>query len=73
MKTIGRDKIRKEPLDHDCYSAKTTRNEFGMDDNRVFCLGLLNECDDIQIKCIRCRAFVDNAEPLKVGDVNDSD
>ena len=63
MKTIGRDKIRKQPLDHDCYYAKTTRNEFGNDDNRVFCFGLLNECDDIKKKCRICPAFVDNAKP----------
>lgn len=63
MKTIGRDKIRKRPLDHDCYDAKTTRNEFGIDDNRVFCYGLLNKSDDVQKKCINCPAFVDNAKP----------
>ncbi len=65
MKTIGRDKIRKKPLDHACYRANTTRHEFGEDDNRVFCFGLLDELDDIQFDCLVCPAYVQNAKPPK--------
>ena len=63
MKTIGRDKIRKKPLEHDCYSAKTSRHEYGNDDNRVFCYGLYNEADCLMYKCMICPAHVYNAEP----------
>ena len=68
MKTIGRDKIRGKHMDGDCYSAKTTRHEFGENDNRVFCYGLMDSADNILPKCLKCKAYVDNATPLTNGD-----
>lgn len=66
MKTIGRDKLRGKPLDHECYSAHTTRHEYGMDDNRVFCHGFTDAMTDIPLdKCIACGAFIENAKPPK--------
>ena len=66
MKTIGRDKVRGKPLNHDCYSARISRHEFGMDDPRVFCFGLYTEMgDDIQTDCVTCKAYVGNAKPPK--------
>ena len=66
MKTIGRDKIRGKRLDHDCYAANITRNEYGPEDHRVFCFGLYDPMYDEPIKkCKLCAAFIDNAEPPK--------
>ena len=36
--TIGRDKIRKKPLEHFCYKAETVRD--GQDKREVYCRGL---------------------------------
>ena len=68
MKTIGRDKIRGKRMEHDCYSAKTSRHEFGEDDPRVFCHGLLDTADNILPKCLKCKAYTYNATPLTNGD-----
>ena len=65
IKTIGRDKVRGKPLDHDCYKAHTSR-EYGPDDPRVFCYGLEDMMtDELLKKCKLCKAHVSNAEPLK--------
>lgn len=65
VKTIGRDKVRGKPLDHICYKAKISRYEYGPDDPRVFCYGM-EDCmtDELLHRCRRCKAYVDNAEPL---------
>ena len=64
MKTIGRDKLRGKPLDYECYSAHTTRHEYGENDNRVFCYGFTDSMTDIPLtKCMLCKAFINNAEP----------
>ena len=43
MKTVGRDKIRKKPLEHFCYQAEIIRD--GEDNMYVYCRGVnLNEC-----------------------------
>lgn len=68
MKRVNRSQLRGKPLDDDCKKARTTTNEYGENDNRVFCYGLF-DCMyiDIADKCIKCKAYVDNAEPLESG------
>lgn len=67
MKKITRANLRGKPLDRECYRANRTTNEYGKDDNRVFCFGLYSEFSDTDIdeKCLKCKAYVDNAEPLE--------
>lgn len=66
VKTIGRDKVRGKPLDHDCYNARISRYEYGPDDPRVFCYGLIDMMNDELIdKCRKCAAHVDNIKPIE--------
>ena len=67
MKTISRAEMRGKPLDKDCKRAYIAKHEYGPNDNRCFCNGLYAEWSDCEIneKCIDCKAFVENAEPLK--------
>lgn len=64
---MNRSQLRGKPLDKACKTAKTTTNEFGENDDRVFCYGLYEEQSqtDICDKCLKCNAFVNNAEPPK--------
>lgn len=64
MKTINRAQLRGKPLDSLCKRARTTRHEYGMHDNRVFCYGLY-DCmtEEILDSCKNCKAHIDNAEP----------
>jgi hypothetical protein len=69
---VTRRKLRGKPLDYDCKTAVPTTNEFGVDDDRVFCYGLYREQSETEIcdKCLNCNAFVGNAthvERLKGG------
>lgn len=67
MKKVNRAKLRGKPLDSDCKSANTTTGEFGSDDKRVFCYGIIDAMnDEYLMKCKECGAFVYNAEPLEV-------
>lgn len=69
---ISRAKLRGCNLDEDCKRANTTTNEYGLDDNRVFCHGLYNcRTDEIIEKCLRCKAFLYNAKPLVKEKQND--
>lgn len=54
-------------MDIDCRSAVPATNEYGVDDDRVFCYGLYKEQSETEIcnKCRKCKAFVENATPLK--------
>lgn len=53
-------------LDKDCKKAHTTSHEYGLDDGRVFCYGLIDlSNDELLEKCKICKANVENAEPLK--------
>ncbi len=55
-------------MNGDCYKANTTTNEFGKNDNRVFCFGLYEDkTDEIRDECLECMANVLNAEPPKKG------
>lgn len=66
VKTIRRDKVRCKPLDDDCYKAKISRYEYGPDDPRVYCYGLMDMMTDELInKCKMCKAHVSNAIPYK--------
>lgn len=69
---ISRAKLRGKPLDEDCKKAMRSTHEFGENDYRVFCYGLYEEMSDwkIQQKCINCKAYYCNAEPLEGGGTN---
>lgn len=58
---ISREKLRGKKLDKDC---KTAHTEHSLDDDRVFCLGLIDlSNDELLEKCEICKAYVDNSEP----------
>ena len=62
---ISRAKIRGEKLDDDCKKANITKHEYGKSDNRCFCYGYMDCMTRLPLeKCIKCKAFVDNAKPL---------
>ena len=65
----SRAKLRGKPLDSDCMRAYRTTHEYGMEDDRVYCYGLLEGMGDwsIRKKCRTCGAYVDNATPLEGG------
>ena len=61
---INRAKIRGKKLDEDCKRAYTTTNEYGSDDDRVFCYGLIDySTDDLIEKCRNCKALTYNSTP----------
>ena len=66
-KRITRPMLRGSPLDPECRKAYLTHNEYGPDDNRVFCFGICDDMTDwkIQDKCLQCGAYVGNAKPPK--------
>ena len=67
MKKVNRAVLRGKPLDRDCKSACTTTGEYGNDDRRVFCYGIIDAMNDEYLtKCKECGAFVYNAKPLEV-------
>lgn len=60
----GRAAQRGKPLDPFCKSAHISRYEYGAEDKRCFCYGLISmETDDYFEECIKCGAFVDNVTP----------
>lgn len=67
----NRAKLRGKPLDADCKTAQTTTHEYGPNDDRVFCYGLYDKRYDAPIdKCYGCKAFVENATPLRPIELN---
>lgn len=63
---ISRAKIRGKKLDEDCKIACTSTNEYGQDDDRVFCYGrVYYSTDELIEKCKNCKALVWNATPLE--------
>ena len=59
MKTIGRDKIRKKPLDPECYAAEISRQE----DGKIYCYGYIRKIDGMHRrwwKCGYCPAMIEN-------------
>ncbi|MDQ0204097.1 hypothetical protein [Pectinatus haikarae] len=68
-KTISRAVMRGKSLDADCKRAKISRYEYGPNDNRCFCYGLIDLRTDCLIdKCIQCSAYACNATPLEDAD-----
>lgn len=68
MNKVSRDKLRGKPLDDDCINLRPhiTTHEFGQEDNRCYCRGLYNPSyEEIDEKCQKCGAFVNNAVPLE--------
>ena len=52
-----RAQLRGAMLLPDCYRARITKHECGLDDERCYCLGLFDE-DRVQLeKCYACGAF----------------
>ena len=71
---ISRGTLRGKSLDSDCYKARTSSNEYGAEDNRVFCYGLM-DCmtEEMLNKCRECKANVINAEPPKGAEKEQND
>ena len=67
IKMVHRAILRGEKLDDDCRKASITINEYGPQDNRIFCYGLADCSTESYLeKCINCGAFINNAKPLGV-------
>ena len=65
MKKIDRAILRGKPVDEDCNKAKRTTHEWGQNDNRIFCYGLIDiRHDEVMSKCTECGAYVCNAISL---------
>ena len=63
---MSRNELRGKPLFLFCYKANTTKNEFGKDDNRIFCYGLNDSSTEELIdECKKCKANVIYAEPIE--------
>lgn len=62
MKRVSRAQLRGKPLDKDCYGCNISKNEYGPNDNRCFCYGLVDPGGDSIDKCRGCGAFADNAK-----------
>lgn len=61
---INRAKLRGKKLDEDCKSCYTSSHEYGLDDDRVFCYGIVDySTDELIEKCKICKALVWNATP----------
>lgn len=59
--------LRGKPLDKECYRAYTTTQEYGPDDDRTLCYGMMDDMtDDYLHECLVCGALVWNAKPLEV-------
>ena len=66
MKNLrGRAKLKGTNLEDDCKKATITTHEYGLNDNRKFCLGLYEiSTKETLEKCRNCGAFAYNAKPL---------
>lgn len=63
---MNRVQLRGEPLEGFCKKAKTTTNEYGLEDKRIFCYGWIdNLTGDYLDECRFCGAHVYNAKPLE--------
>lgn len=59
----GRAQTRGKPLDKDCKIAIISMHEYGTENNRKFCYGLMDMSTEEPLeKCKECKAFVNNAE-----------
>ena len=63
---MNRAELRGRKLKSFCRRAKITKNEYGKDDNRIFCYGLACAMTEELVKeCKECKANVIHAEPLE--------
>ena len=63
----GRAKQRGKPLEWFCKSATISKNEYGENDDRCFCHGLIDlQTDCVLDECYKCGAYAINAEPPEV-------
>lgn len=63
---VSRDILRGRPLLDMCKDRPDIlrRNEYGDDDNRIFCGGFVDKSTDSYLdECVNCGAWVYNAEP----------
>lgn len=61
---------RGKPLDGDCKRANISNYEYGPDDHRNFCLGIMDmSTEEIIDKCRECGAYALNAKPMKEGQI----
>jgi len=66
MKKINRSELRGKPLYKNCSKAKRTTNEYGPQDNRIFCYGLNDmTTDELIDQCKECKAHVSFAEEIR--------
>ena len=57
-KTINRKMLRNAPLLPFCGNAHTTRHEYGPDDNRVYCYGVIDMAtDEYLVACKKMPGF----------------
>ena len=63
--SYGRPYLTGKELDADCLKARVSHFEYGKEDRRVYCYGLCDGNEELLEKCGKCKAFVDNATPLK--------
>ncbi len=71
MKRLDRADLRGCPLDKDCYEAYRCSHIYGSEDNRVFCCGRYKDKHfNIDDKCLSCKAYVYNSEPLDTNITN---
>jgi len=65
----GREIQRGKPLDADCLKANISKHEYGPNDNRCFCYGLINPMYEEELpKCRECGAYIYKAKPRKEGE-----
>ena len=62
---MNRAELRGKKLEVFCKEAKTTTNEHGLNDNRVFCYGLNDSSTDSLIhECKDCKAHVNFVDKI---------
>lgn len=70
MKRITRATMRGKPLDDDCRKiARSDSGQYGPNDRRCFCTGIIDMMNDEYLpKCRSCRALNIGAWPLDEGE-----
>lgn len=65
MKKLNRAQLRGKPLYKFCKRAKISKHEYGPNDQRCFCYGMVDMDGDSIDECRECRAYSMNATPLE--------
>lgn len=61
----NRSELRGKRLNENCYKAKISKYEYGRNDKRKFCYGLIDMMTDELIdECKECKAHVNYAESI---------